>query len=63
MIRLTEQTQTTAVMAQINMLNLRIGDMMTQLNITLKTILDENAVLKQENVDLKAKQEKTNTAT
>jgi len=62
-IRLTEQTQTTAVMAQINMLNLRIGDMMTQLNITLKTILDENAVLKQENVDLKAKQEKTNTAT
>jgi regulator of replication initiation timing len=61
-IDLTEQTQTTIAMAQINVLNLRIGDMMTQLNITLKTIMDENAVLKQENADLKVKPEKTSNA-
>ncbi len=60
-------TQTTAqqvseappVMQQIGMLNLRINDMMTQLNTVIKTIMDENAALKKENAELKAKQEKT----
>ncbi len=46
-------------MQQIGILNLRINDMMTQLNAVIKTLMDENAALKHENVDLKAKQEKT----
>ena len=40
------------------MLNLRINDMMTQLNTVMKTMMDENAALKKENADLKAKQQK-----
>ena len=31
-------------MLQISMLNLRINDMMTQLNTVMKTMMDENAV-------------------
>ena len=41
-------------MQQIGMLNLRINDMMTQLNAVMKALLDENAALKKENADLKA---------
>ena len=44
-------------MQQIGMLNLRISDMMTQLNAVLKAVLDENATLKKENAELKSKQE------
>ncbi len=33
--------------------------MMTQLNTVMKAMLDENADLKKENADLKAKHEKT----
>jgi hypothetical protein len=44
-------------MQQIGMLNLRINDMMTQLNTVMKTLMDENAALKKENTDLKAKQQ------
>ncbi len=46
-------------MQQIAMLNLRINDMMAQLNTVMKMMMDENATLKKENVELKAKQEKT----
>ncbi len=46
-------------MQQIGMLNLRINDMMTQLNAVMKTMMDENSALRKENADLKAKQEKT----
>ncbi len=46
-------------MQQIGMLNLRINDMMTQLNATLKAMMEENKTLKQENTELKEKQEKT----
>ncbi len=42
-------------MQQIGMLNLRINDMMTQLNIVMKTLLEENSSLKRENVELKGK--------
>jgi len=42
---------------QIGMLNLRINDMMTQLNTVMKIMMDENAALKKENADLKAKQQ------
>jgi regulator of replication initiation timing len=52
--------ETSPVMQQINMLNLRIGDMMAQLNAVLKTLMEENTTLKKENTDLKDKQEKTN---
>ena len=45
---------------QIGMLNLRINDMMTQLNTVMKTMMEENAALKKKNAELKAKQEKTN---
>ena len=33
--------------------------MMTQLNTVMKTMMDENAALKKENAELKAKTEKT----
>jgi hypothetical protein len=33
-------------MAQIGFLNLRICDMMTQMNVVIKMLLDENAALK-----------------
>ena len=56
---MTENNEVSPVMQQIGMLNLRINDMMTQLNAVMKTILEENANLKRENTDLKAKQEKT----
>ena len=51
--------ETSPIMQQIGMLNLRINDMMTQLNAVIKTMMDENVFLKKENTDLKAKQEKT----
>ncbi len=44
-------------MQQIGMLNLRINDMMTQLNTVIKAMMDENAMLKKENADLKSKQQ------
>jgi len=43
------------VLQQIAMLNLRINDMMTQLNTVMKMMLEENASLKKENAELKAK--------
>jgi regulator of replication initiation timing len=46
---------------EIGLLNVRINDLMTQLNTTLKTIMDENTTLRKELDDLKAKQEKTNS--
>ncbi len=47
------------IMQQIGMLNLRINDMMTQLNAVVKAMMEENSALKKENAELKAKQEKT----
>ena len=44
---------------QVGLLNLRINDMMTQLNTVMKMMMDENASLKKENTDLKTKHEKT----
>ncbi len=52
-------TEVSPVMQQIGMLNLRINDMMIQLNTVMKTMIDENSALRKENADLKAKQEKT----
>ncbi len=45
------------VLQQIGMLNLRINDMMTQLNAVMKALMDENASLRQENSELKSKQQ------
>jgi regulator of replication initiation timing len=60
---LTDATaEASPVMQQIGMLNLRINDMMTQLNSVMKTMMDENAVLKKENTELKAKQKETSKA-
>jgi len=55
---LTETTipEPSPVLQQIGMLNLRINDMMTQLNTVMKAMMDENAALKKENADLKSKQ-------
>ena len=53
------QPQADLSMQQIGMLNLRINDMMTQLNAVMKAFMEENAALKKENADLKAKQGKT----
>jgi hypothetical protein len=53
----TDNTPTPSpVMQQIGMLNLRITDMMTQLNSVMKALMDENGALKKENADLKAEQ-------
>jgi hypothetical protein len=41
----------------MSVLNLRINDMMTQLNAVLKSLLEENSSLRKENTELKAKQE------
>jgi regulator of replication initiation timing len=51
-------TETSPAMQQIGMLNLRISDMMAQLNVVLKALMDENAALRKENADLKASSEK-----
>jgi hypothetical protein len=45
------------VMQQVSVLNLRINDMMMQLNVVIKTLLEENSALKQENTQSKTKQE------
>lgn len=58
MIQQSDQ-EASPLLQQIGMLNLRINDMMTQLNIVMKTLMDENSSLRRENSDLKAKQEKT----
>lgn len=42
------------VMQHIGMLNLRINDMMTQLNAVMKLLMEENASLKKENDELKS---------
>ncbi len=47
------------VMQQIGMLNLRINDMMTQLNAVMKAMLEENAELRKENGELKDKESKS----
>jgi regulator of replication initiation timing len=39
------------------MFNLRIDDMMTQLNAVMKAMIDENVALKKENDELKEQQE------
>jgi hypothetical protein len=58
-ISLTETTaEASPIMQQIGMLNLRVSDMMAQLNAVLKALLDENTALKKENSDVKAKHEK-----
>jgi hypothetical protein len=55
-LTLPEQNETSPVMQQIGMLNLRINDMMTQLNAVMKALLDENGALRKENAELKAGQ-------
>jgi regulator of replication initiation timing len=55
---LTENTEVSPVIQQIAMLNLRINDMMNQLNSVMKTMMEENTNLKKENTELKAKEEK-----
>jgi regulator of replication initiation timing len=50
------ENQNSAFMQEIGMLNLRINDMMVQLNAVLKAMMEENTTLKTENTELKAKQ-------
>jgi hypothetical protein len=54
----TQTVQASPIMQQITMLNLRINDMLTQLNVVMKTLLDENVALQRETVELKAKIDK-----
>lgn len=44
---------------EIGLLNVRISDLMIQLNTTIKTLMDENATLQKEVNDFKTKQEKS----
>ncbi len=50
-----EQPAVDQVMQQVSLLNLRMNDMMTQLNVVLKTLIDSNAALQKENVELKGR--------
>jgi regulator of replication initiation timing len=54
-----DPAQNDTIMQQVGMLNLRINDMMTQLNSVMKMMMEENAALKKENAELKAKQKET----
>lgn len=45
------------LMQHIGVLNVRINDMMSQLNTVMKALMDENASLRKENADLKTKQQ------
>ncbi len=53
----SEQMADSPIIQQIGMLNLRINDMMTQLNVVMKAMMEENAALKKENSEFKAKAE------
>lgn len=48
-----------AVQQQLGLLNLRLSDMIQELNATVKLLVEMNTTLQQENADLKANQEKT----
>jgi regulator of replication initiation timing len=51
---ITQQTeQPSPVIQQIGLLNLRINDMLTQLNNVINAVMEENAALKKENNALK----------
>lgn len=47
------------LMQHIGLLNVRVNDMMSELNTVMKMMMEENASLRKENADLKAKQQKT----
>jgi regulator of replication initiation timing len=49
-----QSPEVSPIMQQMGMLNLRINDMMTQLNAVIKALIEENAALKKENAELKA---------
>lgn len=51
-----DQQKNDSIMQQVGLLNLRINDMMTQLNTVVKALLDENASLKRENAEVKTAQ-------
>jgi regulator of replication initiation timing len=51
-------TEASPTMQQIGMLNLRINDMMTQLNAVMKAMMEENQALKKENSELKTQESK-----
>ena len=55
--KVQDSVEASPAMQQIGMLNLRINDMITQLNTVMKTMIDENIALKKENADLKVKQQ------
>jgi regulator of replication initiation timing len=51
--------EVSSVMQQVGLLNLRINDMMTQLNTVMKMMINENTALKNENIELKGTQKNT----
>jgi regulator of replication initiation timing len=55
---MAQEMEGSPIMQRIGMLNLRINDMMTQLNAVMKAMMDENATLRKENSELKAEQGK-----
>lgn len=48
-----EKIKVDPIMQQIGLLNLRVTDMMTQLNAVVKILMDENAALNKENSELR----------
>jgi hypothetical protein len=53
-----EQPAIDPTMQQVSLLNLRLNDMLIQLNTTLKGLIDSNVALQKENAELKDKQVK-----
>lgn len=49
-------SENSPIMQQITMLNLRINDMMFQLNTVIKMVMDENSALKKELATMKGDQ-------
>ncbi len=52
-------TETSPVTQQIGVLNLRINDLMTQLNVVVKVLMAEIADLKKQNAELKEQTSKS----
>jgi hypothetical protein len=51
-----EQPVVSPLMQQIALLNIRVNDMLSQLNVVTKVMIEENAALKREISEFKAKQ-------
>jgi regulator of replication initiation timing len=55
MAEVNQAPELSPALQQIGILNIRVNDMMIQLNTVLKAMVEGNTMLKKENAELKAK--------